>query len=166
MINKILRFGLISLVLILLQILLFNNIQFSGYVNPYIYLMIILLLPAGIQSWLLLLIAFATGIIIDFTSGTPFVLLLHRANIFKAFVLRLIAPRDGYEAGLQLSMADYGFRWAFLYTSIIVLIHHTALFFLEVFRLEGFFRTILRILLSSLFTAGFILIAEYYRKNR
>ena len=71
MINKILRFGLISLVLILLQILLFNNIQFSGYVNPYIYLMIILLLPAGIQSWLLLLIAFATGIIIDFTSGTP-----------------------------------------------------------------------------------------------
>ncbi|MDY0097862.1 MAG: rod shape-determining protein MreD [Bacteroidales bacterium] len=168
MINQILRFGLISLVLILLQMLLFNNIQFSGYVNPYIYLMIILLLPAGMQPWLLLLIAFAIGMLIDLTSGTPGV---HAAaTVFAAFsrpyVLRLIAPRDGYEAGLQLSMTNYGFRWAFLYTIIIVLIHHTALFFLEVFRLNGFFRTILRILLSSLFTAGFILIAEYYRKNR
>lgn len=168
MINQILRYGFISLALILLQILLFNNIQFSGYVNPYVYLMIILLLPAGMQPWLILIIAFILGMIIDLPSGTPG---LHAfATVLAAFsrpyVLRLIATRDGYETGKQLSMANYGFRWSFLYTIIIVLIHHTALFFLEVFRFDGFFRTILRILLSSLFTAGFILVAEYYRKNR
>ena len=46
MINTILKYGLISVVLILLQILVLNNIQFSGYVNPYVYIMIILILPS------------------------------------------------------------------------------------------------------------------------
>ena len=45
MINTILKYGLITVVLILLQILVLNNIQFSGYVNPYVYIIIILLLP-------------------------------------------------------------------------------------------------------------------------
>jgi len=63
-------------------------------------------------------------------------------------------------------MAAYGFRWFFIYAAVIVLIHHTALFFLEVFRFTDFFRTIFRILLSSIFTIGFILLIEYYRKGR
>ena len=53
MINSILRFGLIFILLILLQVLFFNNIQFSGYVNPYVYIMFILLLPVEIPSWLI-----------------------------------------------------------------------------------------------------------------
>jgi hypothetical protein len=88
------------------------------------------------------------------------------AGFSRPFVLRLISPRDGYESGTDLSMAAYGFRWFFIYTATIVLIHHTALFFLEVFRLADFFRTIFRILMSSLFTIAFILLIEYYRKGR
>ncbi len=168
MINRVTKFGLFSLIIILLQILLFNNIQFSGYVNPYVYIIIILLMPADIQAWVVLLVAFATGLIVDFSSGTPG---MHAsatlaAGFSRHHVLRLIAPREGYEPGSELSMTNYGIYWFLLYTSIIVLIHHTILFFIEVFRFDGFFRTVLRILLSTLFTAGFVLIAEFYRKKR
>jgi len=168
MINSILRFSVIIILLILLQILVLNNIQFGGFINPYGYIMIVLLLPSVTPAWLVLVISFVTGLIIDLFSGSPG---MHAsatllAGFSRPFVLRLISPRDGYESGSDLSMAAYGFRWFFIYASIIVLIHHTTLFFLEVFRFTDFFRTILRILLSSIFTVGFILLIEYYRKGR
>ena len=112
--------------------------------------------------------AFVTGLLIDLFSGTPG---MHASatlltGFSRSFVLRIISPSDGYELGSDLSMAIYGFRWFFIYCSTIVLIHHTALFFLEIFRFSGFFRTILRILMSSVFTVAVILLIEYYRKRR
>ena len=168
MINSILRFGLIFILLILLQLLLFNNIQFSGYVNPYVYILFILLIPVDIPSWLLLIISFATGLIIDLFSGTPG---MHSsatliAGFSRPYVLRVVSPRDGYEAGASPSMISYGFRWFLSYTLMIVLIHHTTLFYLEVFRFSEFFRTMLRVLLSSIFSVSFILLIEFYRRGK
>jgi rod shape-determining protein MreD len=168
MINSILRFGLIFILLILLQVLLFNNIQFSGYVNPYVYIMFILLLPIDIPSWLLLILSFVTGLIIDFFSGSPG---MHTsATVLVAFtrpyILRIVSPSDGYESGSDPSMLSYGFRWFFFYALLVVLVHHTALFYLEVFRFAEFFRTMLRVLLSSVFSMTFILLIEFYRRGK
>jgi rod shape-determining protein MreD len=168
MINSILRFGLIFILLILLQVLLFNNIQFSGYVNPYVYIMFILLLPIDIPSWLLLILSFVTGLIIDFFSGSPG---MHTsATVLVAFIrpyiLRIVSPSDGYESGSDPSMLSYGFRWFFFYALLVVLVHHTALFYLEVFRFAEFFRTMLRVLLSSIFSMTFILLIEFYRRGK
>jgi len=168
MINSILRFSLIFVLLVLLQVLLFNNIQFSGYVNPYIYIIFILLLPVEIPSWLLLILSFCMGMVIDFYSGSPG---MHSsasvlAGFVRPFVLRFISPRDGYEPGASPSMLIYGFRWFLFYSLTIVIIHHTALFYLEVFRFTDFFRTLLRVMLSSLFTIIFVLIIEFYRRGR
>jgi rod shape-determining protein MreD len=168
MISRILRFGLIFILLLLLQVLLFNNIQFSGYVNPYVYIMFILLLPIEIPAWLLLIISFFTGLIIDLFAGTPG---MHTsatvlAGFVRPFILRIISPRDGYEPGADPSILIYGFKWFLIYTSIIVIIHHTALFYLEVFRFTDFFRTLLRVLLSSLFSITFIVLLEYIRKGK
>jgi rod shape-determining protein MreD len=168
MINSILRFGLIFILLVLLQVLLFNNIQFSGYVNPYVYIMFILLLPIDVPSWLLLILSFVTGLIIDFFSGSPG---MHTsatvlAGFVRPYVLRIVSPRDGYESGSDPSMLNYGFRWFFFYALLVVLVHHTALFYLEVFRFAEFFRTMLRVLLSSIFSLTFILLIEFYRRGK
>jgi rod shape-determining protein MreD len=168
MINSILRFGLIFVLLILLQVLLFNNIRFSGYINPYVYILFILLLPIEIPSWLLLLLSFVTGLIIDFFMGSPGI---HTsatvlAGFVRPYVLRIVSPKDGYESGSGPSMFIYGFRWFFSYVLLMVLVHHTALFYLEVFRLADFFRTMLRVLLSTLFSVTFILLIEYYRRGK
>jgi rod shape-determining protein MreD len=168
MINSIIRFGLIFILLILLQVLLFNNIQFSGYVNPYVYIMFILLLPVEIPSWLLLLLCFSTGLIIDFFTGSPG---MHTsatvlAGFVRPYVLRIVSPRDGYESGSDPSMVTYGFRWFLTYALLIVLVHHTTLFYLEVFRFAGFFRTMLRVILSTFFSMAFILLIEFYRRGK
>jgi rod shape-determining protein MreD len=130
--------------------------------------MFILLLPVEIPSWFLLLLSFLTGIIMDSFSGSPG---MHSfATVLTGFVrpavLRIISPRDGYEPGLNPSMEVYGFRWFLTYTLLIVLIHHTALFYIEVFRFADFFRTLLRVLLSSLFSITFILLLEFYRRGK
>jgi rod shape-determining protein MreD len=168
MINSALRYALLFVMLVLFQVLFFNNIQFSGFVNPFVYIMFILLLPFEMPAWIILLLSFGMGMIIDFFSGSPGIhtsaTLL--AGFARPYVLRVVSPRDGYESGPNPSMASYGFRWFLSYTLLIILIHHTALFYLEVFRLADFFRTMLRIILSTLFSLTFILLIEFYRRGK
>jgi rod shape-determining protein MreD len=130
--------------------------------------MFILLLPIEIPSWLLLLLSFATGLIIDFFSGSPG---MHTsatvlAGFIRPYILRIISPKDGYESGSDPSMMIYGFRWFFLYTLLMVLVHHTTLFYLEIFRFADFFRTMLRVILSTMFSMTFILLIEFYRRGK
>ena len=168
MINSILRFCLILVLFVLAQILLFNNIQFSGYVNPYVYIMFILLLPVETPAALILFLSFGIGITIDFFSGSAG---MHAfattfAGFVRPFVLRSISPRDGYNPGARPAMADYGFRWFLLYAAVITFVHHAALFFIETFRVMDFFRMSLRIILSAAFSLTFIMIIEFYRQKR
>ena len=168
MINSAIRYGIIFILLILLQVLLFNNIQFSGYVNPFVYVLFILILPVEIPSWILLLLSFSMGLIIDFFSGSPG---MHTsatvlAGFVRPYILRVVSPRDGYEPNSDPSIANYGFRWFLIYTILVVSIHHFVLFYLEVFRFAEFFRTLLRVILSSMFTIVFIVLIEFYRKGK
>ncbi len=48
--NSFLRYTGAFVLLVALQLLIFNNIEFSGYVNPYVYVMFILILPAFLPA--------------------------------------------------------------------------------------------------------------------
>lgn len=168
MISNIFKYSLNFIIVVLVQLLLCNNIQFSGYINPYIYIFLILMLPYETKSWLLLLLAFILGMTIDIFTGT---MGLHTfATVFAAFIrpgiLRLTAPRDGYDILYGLSMSTYGFKWYLAYASITVFVHHFVLFYLEVFRFDNFFGTLLRVILSSIFSLVFILLLELTRKGK
>jgi rod shape-determining protein MreD len=156
------------IVLVLVQILIINNIQISGYIIPHFYILFILLLPFETPRWLLLIAAFALGISVDLFTQTPG---MHAfATVFMAFlrpfVLEMSSPRDGYEPGTFPRLAYYGFQWFLRYTVILVLAHHLVLFYIEVFRFAEFFSTLLRVLLSSLFSIILIMLSQYfiYRK--
>ena len=56
--------------LLLLQVLLFNNINFLGYVNPYIYLIFFLSLPVSFKTSQSMLLGFLMGFIIDIFANT------------------------------------------------------------------------------------------------
>ncbi len=101
------------IILILLQVWVFNNIQFSGYINPYVYTLFILLLPFETPGWLLLLFAFATGLTIDMFTDTPGV---HTSStVFLAalrpVVIQAISSREAYESGAKPTVAYMGFLW-------------------------------------------------------
>jgi len=156
------------IVLVLFQVLVLNNIQFSGYVNPFMYVLFILLLPFETPRWLLLISGFLLGLTVDIFSNT---LGLHAAaSVFMAFmrpyVLRITSPRDGYESGTYPRVFYYGLTWFLNYAIILVVMHHLFLFYFEVFRFSEFFRTLLRVILSSSFTIIIIVLSQYiiYRK--
>ena len=140
--------------LVLLQIFVLNNIQFSGFVNPYLYVLFFLLLPFEISGWFMLVLAFIMGLLIDIASG---VMGYHTiATVFMAYcriyLLRLIAPHDGYGVGMSPTIHSLGFSWFFKYAVILTLTHHLALFWIESFRLTDLFPATVRALASSVFT--------------
>lgn len=156
------------LLLIPVQVLILNNINFGGYINPYLYVYFVLLLPFEIPGWLLLIAAFLMGFGIDLFSHTPG---LHAAaTVLMAFVrplvLRSVGSRKDYESGMQPSIRDFGFVWFFTYSFILIFIHHLAFFFLEVFRFSNFFDTTVRIIYSTLFTLVFVIITQYLFAGR
>lgn len=148
---------------VLVQVLILNNIQFSGLINPYLYIMFIIILPFEIPNWLLLFTAFALGICIDSFTNT---LGMHTSAavliaFIRPYVLKIMAPREGYDTGTLPRVKFYGLQWFIRYSLIITVAHHFFLFYLEVFRLSDFFLTFSRAFLSSIFTMILILLTNY-----
>jgi len=150
--------------LVVLQIFIFNNIQFNGYINPYFYILFIILLPFETPGWLLLILSFLLGFSIDVFSQT---LGIHAsACVFMAFfrpaILRMLIPRDEYEIGTYPRIYYYGFSWFLKYTIALVFIHHLFLFYIEIFTFSDFFLTLLRVILSSIFSISLIVLSQYF----
>ena len=153
--------------LVLLQVLILNNIQFSQYINPYLYIIFILWLPIETPKWALLLVAFFLGGAVDVFSNT---LGMHMsASLFLAFcrpgILRVLSPRDGFEPNQIPGIKDFGLAWFISYAAIMTLLHHLFLFYVEVFRFSDFFLTLGRVFASALFTLLLILISQYFKYN-
>jgi rod shape-determining protein MreD len=154
--------------LVLLQILILNNIQLSGYLNPLLYVLFILMLPFQTPDWLVLVLSFAIGITMDMFSNTGG---LHAAaTVFMAFlrqpILKYIAPREGYDSNQQPTLHQFGIGWFFTYAGFLVLIHHLLLFFMETFSFAHFFSTFFRAIASSLFTLTLIFISQFFFEKR
>jgi hypothetical protein len=74
----------------------------------------------------------------------------------------LLASHDGYGSETFPRIHYYGFLWFLKYTLLIVVIHHLALFYLEVFQLKYFFSTLLRVILSSILSTLTIVLSQYF----
>lgn len=144
--------------LLVFQLLVLNNVYLFGYVNPYIYVFIVLIMPMDTRPWLGLTAGFALGLVVDIFTDT---LGLHIAAtctmaFFRPMVLQIISPREGYDADTRPDLGEMGFSWYFRYAGLLVFIHHLVLFYLEVFRFSGFFSTLSRVFFS--WVASMILI--------
>ncbi|MEZ4995933.1 MAG: rod shape-determining protein MreD [Bacteroidales bacterium] len=166
--NSIIRYTVTFLLLIALQLLIFNNIEFSGYVNPYVYVMFILILPVAMPSWILLLLGFLTGFVIDLFSGTmgvhTFATVI--AAYVRPWVLSLNVTAETAEGEMSPSSYRSGLRWFLVYTATVVLAHHLALFLVETFSFRLFLQTLLRVLLSTAVTTFFIVLFDFIRPHR
>lgn len=151
------------MLLVVVQVAILNNIQLSVLVNPYLYVMFILVLPFGMPKTIVMIFALITGITVGvFTNNAG----LHASAcitlaLARPAVLKLLAPREGYEAETAPTISDMGFKWFLIYSLILVFIHHFVLFFLEVFRFSEFLTTLARVLLSSFFSILLIIICQY-----
>lgn len=170
MINQLLRNFFRFIFLVLAQVLIVKNIELGRFINPFLYILFIIMLPFDTPKWTLIIASFFIGLSIDMFYDS---MGMHAAAcVFIAYcrpgVLKLISPREGYEITIQPTMQNLGSAWFFSYAGILVFLHHFVLFYIEVFRFSEFFSTFLRVILSSLFSLILITIVQFlfYKKER
>lgn len=151
------------ILLIIIQVFVLNNIRINGYINPHLYVLFVLLLPFETPAWLLLISSFFLGLSIDIFAHTPG--LNASATVLMAFarpgVIMILSGSKGIEPGMNPGIRSMGFQWFFLYSLSLVLLHHLALFYIEVFRFNEFFQTLYRALISTLASLVLIFLVEY-----
>ena len=154
--------------IVALQVLILNNVELLGYMNPYVYLIFLLILPADINRSALLIIGFVLGLSIDIFENSGG---LHTsATLLIAFIrpglFRLIAGPSNTELE-RFNIKTLGVGRFLLLAGITVFIHHFWLFLLESFSFKDLLQVIKRTFFSGLFTLLLIYLMQLlvYRKE-
>ncbi len=145
---------------IALQILLFDSLVLFGTGFCFIYISFLLFLPIHINKVLLLFLGFVAGFTVDIFYDT---MGIHAAaSVLLAFmrphILNLLTPRDGYETSDSANLHKMGWNWFLTYSLLLIAIHHTAVFMLEIFGFD--WRILLNLLLSTMFTGVVVVILQ------
>ena len=163
MTNTIIRNIIRFFVLIFVQVLIIKNIELGRFINPFVYVLFIIVLPFETPKWLLILTSFILGITIDMfydTAGMHAAACVLMAYV-RPGVLKLFSPRDGYEFGTQPTIQYLGTPWFLSYAGILVVLHHLVLFYIEIFRFSEFFSTFFRVIVSSIATLLLVVLSQY-----
>ncbi len=148
---------------ILLQVLLFDNIEMWGVVAPYPYIIFVLLLPRGTSRLLAVLLGFALGLLVDVSSST--LGLQAAATTLIAYLqplaLRVLGGREKEGVAIP-SLRRMGFIWTLEFTLLLTLIHHAFLFILSEPSWGHLGLLTFRIVGSTLLTTFIILLAETF----
>ena len=146
-IKNILRF----VIVVLIQVLVFNNMNLSGYIHPYIYILFLLLLPIYTNRSVLLLLAFFTGLTIDYFAGTMG--LNAAASVFLGYVrpgtIRLFFGKQDFGNNEEPGLQSFGAIGFLKYTVILVFLHQFLLYYLEVLSFDNFFYTFSTVIIST-----------------
>lgn len=154
---RFLEYAATFILLVILQEFVFDNINLGGVVNPYIYIMFIILLPLDTPGWMLLILGFGAGATVDFMSGTAGLQTI--ASTWLAFVRPTVAGlllgKDlVYDGGIP-NAGRVGTGKFLRYLAVMVVLFNIPYFILE--DLSGSAGVLaLRIVLSSAFSVGII----------
>jgi len=146
------------------QIIIFNNIDLFGYINPFPYILFIMLFPVNGNKQLLVITSFLLGITLDLFSNSGgvhaaacLILAYSRPYIFK------FSFGVSYEYQ-TIKINDVLTQERFSFLLISVVIHHFTLFILEVFQLSFLWDILLRTIIGTLFTLLICILLIYIFK--
>lgn len=152
------------ILLLAIQIIILNNMNFLGYTSPFPYILFIILYPVNGNKSALVVTSFFLGIIMDLFSNSGgthatacLVLAYFRPSIFKfAFGL-------SYEyQTIKINDILTPQRFSFILLSVVI--HHFTLFLLEAFQLSFILDTLITTVLSTVFTIIICIIIIYLIK--
>lgn len=158
------------IIFVLAQGLIFGQLEFGAGIHPMIYPLFILLLPFDISPLLLMVMAFITGISVDFFMNT---FGLHAsAAVLIAYtrpeLYRLFSPRDGYDVLKEPTASEYGYKWFFSVAGITIIIHHAWFFFLEYFKWSDLLVVLQKTVLSALVSMFILVVIQilFFKKPK
>jgi len=140
------------ILLVFLQVLLLNNVNLAGYINPYLYILFILLYPLDGSKGLLIFLSFLLGLSIDIFEDSGGV---HAAACaFTAYIRPVVLKYSfgvSYEYNsVKIKKADPMERLT--YIASLVFMHHFVLFSLEIFSFKHIFLLLKSTFFSGIFT--------------
>ena len=147
---------------IFIQIFILNNIQLSGYINPYYYLIFILYIPSKYPKFTILLLSFLIGFVIDLFSqsyGIHAFTSVLIAYLKIVWTSKIAASKDTEELIEinNLSISDF-----ITLSCYFILIHHFTLFFLERLNLYEIASILSSTIASSIFTLFLFIIHKLF----
>ncbi|WP_225876759.1 rod shape-determining protein MreD [Flavobacterium muglaense] len=152
------------ILLLSVQILIFNSMSFLGFILPLPYILFIILYPVNGNKSGLLAASFLLGLTMDFflNSGG-----IHAtACIVLAFMRPLLFKFSfgvSYEyQTIKINDALTPERFSLILLSVVI--HHSTMFLLEAFQVSFFWDILIRSLLSSVFTIISCIIIIYLIK--
>ena len=161
--NTWVKYIIYFLFIVLLQGLVMNQIQFSEYFYPMIYIMAILMLPLEATLLLTIIVSLFLGVMVDSVSDT---FGLHTSSSLligyvRPYFLKFIRPRDGYDNSLLPSIHDMGKSWFLTYVTIMLLLHHLWFFSFEMLKFSLIGIILLKTLLSTVLSLTVIILLQY-----
>ncbi|MGV6860884.1 MAG: hypothetical protein ACWA41_03880 [Putridiphycobacter sp.] len=161
--NQWVKYGVVFVLVILIQVLVLNHFEISHYIYLMIYPMVILLLPIDTNKFLLVGLSILLGVLVDAFSDT---FGLHTSSIIvvaylRPIVLSFIRPRDGYDKVNLPTIHEMGKLWFAEYVLLLLFIHHFWFFSFEVFRLDYLGIILLKTIISTLLSFVIIVILQY-----
>ncbi len=152
--NSNIALNIIKIILIvLLQVLILNNINLFGYINPYFYIYFIFIFPIKSDRIQLFTLSFILGIIIDWFSNTGgihasamLLIAALRRPILSKIVNKPIADVTSF------NIYSLGLGKAIFYIASISFIHSLTIYLLDYFSLQNISIILTRALISSIFT--------------
>ena len=150
--------------LVLLQVLLLNNIQIAGVINPFLYIYFIIALPIHTNRISLVFIGFALGLVIDVFSNTWGIHAMATTLIafLRPYIFRVVSIQEELDKVMP-RFRTMGANYV-KYIVLMVFIHHLFLFLLEAFSFQYFWIVFVKTLVSSLITIILIFTLEKVRK--
>ncbi len=136
-----------------LQVLLFDQLQFLGICHPYIYVLCLLMMPITLPHNVDMLIGAAAGIIMDVFCNS---LGVHTAACIFIMFLRpyvigaVVSDKDRLNE--QINLHSIGMEALVKYVVIMVLIHHLSVFMLAAWSWSHIGFVLLETVVSSLIT--------------
>ncbi|MCF6297304.1 MAG: rod shape-determining protein MreD [Flavobacteriaceae bacterium] len=158
--NDTINTAILFISLVLLQIIVLNNINFLGYINPYLYILFIFFYPIKKLDHILLLSSFFIGLFIDFflnSGGVNAAATLFIAYIRIPVLKAVIGKREIDYSTIHIRKLPF-FK-TYFYIAILTIIHHLIVFGLEYFKWDSFGIIIQKTLLTSIFTIILIMIS-------
>lgn len=152
------------ILLVLVQVLVFNNLNFFGYINPLIYILFLYWYPIKQNRTTFIILCFFLGLFVDIFSDTLAINAAATVTIayIRPTIMRFVFGVNFEFQSFKLNNTTKAQQFTFL--ALLVIVHHLVYYTLEIFSFSnsllivqktltvGIATLILSILLSTLFS--------------
>ncbi len=163
-IQNIVRF----IVLMLFQITVFNNVYLGGYINPFLYILFIIMLPTRMNKSYIITLSFLAGLCIDIFSNTlgfhAFCATL--AGFSRIIFADKIITGNGDTEIDTPSIKSVSFYNFFVYSIIVTLVYNFSYYVLDFFTFQDLLQIIVHTILNSIITWLLIIGCQYLFMSR